>query len=82
MYWSKMLEMSYEIIDHESIDAINNLDYKVYANFWAEFWIERLGYNPAERKMTVKIMSLEQAKNEDEKLEREFVEFYKNKVSK
>ena len=74
--------MSYGIINHEVIDAINNLDYKVYANLWAEFWIERLGYNPAERKMTVKTMSLEPANKEDEKLEREFVEFYKNKVSK
>lgn len=65
-----------------AIEAINNLDYNVYKDLWAEFWIQKIGYNPAERKMTGSKMTLEQARKENEVLEKEFVEFYKNKVSK
>lgn len=66
----------------DALKEINNLNYEVYKNLWAEFWIQKLGYNPAERKMTGSKMSLQQARKEDEELEREFVKFYKNKVSK
>ncbi len=54
----------------------------MYKNLWAEFWIQKIGYNPAERKMTGRKMTLKQARKEDEELEKEFIEFYKNKVNK
>jgi hypothetical protein len=65
-----------------AIDAINNLDYQVYKNLWAEFWIKKLGYDPADRKMVIKIISLKQARREDEEMGKEFVKFYKHKVYK
>ena len=54
----------------------------MYKGLWAEFWTQKIGYNPAERKMTGSKMTLQQARTEDEELEKEFVEFYMNKVSK
>ncbi len=65
-----------------AIDAINNLDYQVYKSLWEEFWIKKLGYNPADRKMAIRIISFKQARSEDEEIGREFVKFCKNKVNK
>ena len=45
-----------------AIDAMNNLDYQVYKNLWVEFWINKLGYNPPDRKMSIRIISLKQAR--------------------
>ncbi len=65
-----------------AIDAMNNLDYQVYKNLWVEFWINKLGYNPPDRKMSIRIISLKQARGEDEEMGKEFVKFYKHKVNK
>lgn len=64
------------------MDSINNLNYQLYKNLWKEFWIKKLGYNPADRKIAIRIISLKQARREDDELGREFVKFYKNKVNK
>jgi hypothetical protein len=64
-----------------TVDAINNLEYQVYKNLWKEFWIKKLGYNPADRKMTIRVISLKQARVDDEEIRKEFVKFYKNKIN-
>jgi hypothetical protein len=65
-----------------ALEDINNLEYNVYENLWGEFWVQKLGYNPAGEKGTLTIKSIVQTRKEDKELAKEFVNFYTNKVNK
>ncbi len=66
----------------KSIIEINNLNLKNYYSIWEEFWFNKLGYHQNGVEKIVSIKTFEQARKEDEILEKEFVEFYNNKINK
>ncbi len=65
-----------------SIIEINNLNLKNYYSIWEEFWFNKLGCHQNGIEKIVSQKAFEQARKDDEILEKEFVEFYNNKINK
>ena len=62
--------------------SINNLSYDAYRNLWDEFWFQKLGRYPSSRiEKVVRKSSVEEAREKDEELEKEFMNFYNNKIA-
>jgi hypothetical protein len=61
---------------------IHKLNAKDYYNLWEEFWYNKLGYYRKGMEKVCRILSVEEARKEDVILEKEFVEFYNNKINK
>ncbi len=70
------------IIMIKTIIDINNLNLKNYDSHWEKFWFNKFGYHPGKLNKTISIKTLKQARFDDEILEKEFVEFYNNKINK
>ncbi len=66
----------------KTIVDINNLNLQNYYTLWEEFWFFKLGYHPNKLEKTGSKQTFKQARCEDEILEKEFVEFYNNKINK
>jgi hypothetical protein len=56
-------------------DLINNLSYEEFRKLWREFWFQKLGYHPSNK--VGRVISVEQARKDDEELRKEFEKFYK-----
>jgi hypothetical protein len=60
------------------LKEINNLNYEVYYSIWVNFWIEKNGFNPFLNNIKYgKVTTRNKAIEEDEKLEKAFITFYK-----
>jgi hypothetical protein len=70
------------LIIMKTIVDINNLNLQNYYSLWEEFWFNKLGYLQDMKEKIAKIQTVEQARKDDEILEKEFVEFYNNKINK
>jgi hypothetical protein len=66
----------------KTIVEINNLNLKNYYSLWEEFWFNKLGYYPNGIEKITSNKTFAQARKDDEILEKEFVEFYNNKINK
>ncbi len=66
----------------KTIIEINNLNLKNYYSLWEEFWFNKLGYYSNRIEKIASKKTFEQARKDDEILEKEFVEFYNNKINK
>ena len=66
----------------EKIVEINNLNLQNYYSLWEEFWFSKLGYYSNGIQKIASKKTLAQARKNDEILEKEFVEFYNNKIIK
>jgi hypothetical protein len=66
----------------KSIVDINNLNLKDYYFLWEEFWFNKFGYYSNGIEKIISKKTFAQARKDDEVLEKEFVEFYNNKIIK
>ena len=66
----------------KTIVDTNNLNIQNYYSLWEEFWFNKLGHHQNRKEKIAKIQTIEQARKDDEILEKEFVEFYNNKINK